>query len=73
MLWSRFFASSTAARYSSSSFALKKAVPYILESMGRFSSPLQYAPATWVSLKAGIMPVEARCGPRQRSMKSPCL
>ena len=38
-----------------------------------FSLPRQYAPAMLVSLKALTLPVEGRCGPAHRSVKSPCV
>ena len=42
-------------------------------SIGRFSSPRQYAPATLVSLNGGTSPVRSTCGPSQRSRNAPCL
>ena len=42
-------------------------------SIGRFSSPRQYAPATFSSLNAGIRPVDSTCGPAHRSSNFPCL
>ncbi len=42
-------------------------------SIGLLLSPRQYAPATFISLKASpILPVEVMCGPRHRSNQSPC-
>ena len=41
--------------------------------LGRFSSPRQYAPAVWSSLKTPIWPVLSTCGPRHRSVNGPCV
>ena len=40
-------------------------------SCGFFSSPSQYAPAIFRSLKALILPVDGMCGPRQKSVNLP--
>ena len=40
-------------------------------SIGRCSSPRQYAPATFVSLNAPSRFVDGTCGPRHRSTNSP--
>ena len=41
-------------------------------SISLLESPRQYAPATFISLKAFSLPVLGTCGPRHRSMNSPC-
>ena len=58
-------------RFSSSSVG--KHCPYTRCSCGFFSSPRQYAPATFVSLNAPISDVVATCGPRHRSTNGPVL
>ena len=40
-------------------------------SIGRCSSPRQYAPATVSSLNAAICPVRSTCGPSHRSVNAP--
>ncbi len=35
-------------------------------------SPRQYAPATFISLKLRSLSVDGTCGPRHRSVNSPC-
>ena len=40
-------------------------------SISRSESPFQYAPATFMSLNAPILPAEGMCGPLHKSTKSP--
>ena len=70
-LWSRFLASSSMTRYSSSIFFFGKEMPYSRCICSRVASPRQKAPATLVSLTAFIAPVFNRWGPLQRSVKEP--
>ena len=52
--------------------ATRNAVPYTRCSCALRSSPRQYAPANDSTLNALMSPVRSTCGPRHRSMKSPC-
>ena len=58
------------SRYSSSSVWLGNEVAYTRVSIGFFSLPRQYAPATDSNLTRPMLPVLRTCGPRHRSMKS---
>jgi hypothetical protein len=59
-------------RYCSSSSCVDQTVQEMRWSIGRFSSPRQYAPATDSSLNGPILPVDSTCGPRHRSTNRPC-